>query len=44
MKIRYLYSFFPMFTLLSVLALCFLSEITLFVIFDKEISLVSHAT
>ena len=28
----------------SVLALCFLSEITLFAIFDNEISLVSHAT
>lgn len=29
---------------LSVLALCFLSEITLFAIFDNEISLVSRAT
>lgn len=28
-----------MFMLLSVLALCFLSEITLFAIFDNEISL-----
>ena len=35
MKIRRLYSFFPMFMLLSVLALCFLSEITLFAIFDN---------
>ncbi len=33
-----------MFMFLSVLALCFLSEITLFAIFDKEISLVSRAT
>lgn len=33
-----------MFMLLSVLALCFLSEITLFAIFDNEISLVSRAT
>ena len=33
-----------MFILLSVLALCFLFEITLFAIFDNEISLVSHAT
>lgn len=30
--------------LLSVLALCFLSEITLFAIFDNEISLVVPAT
>lgn len=44
MKIRHLYSFLPMFMLLFVLALCFLSEITLFAIFDKEISLVSRAT
>lgn len=33
-----------MFMLLFVLALCFFSEITLFAIFDKEISLVSRAT
>ena len=44
MKIRHLYSFFADVMLLSVLTLCFLSEITLFVIFDNEISLVSHAT
>lgn len=44
MKIRHLYSFFPMFTLLSVLALCFLSEITLFVIFDKAEAFVVLAT
>lgn len=36
--------FLPMFMLLFVLALCFLSEITLFAIFDNEISLVSRAT
>ncbi len=44
MKIRHLYSFFPDVILLSVLAFCFLSEITLFAIFDNEISLVSRAT
>lgn len=36
--------FLPMFTIISVLALCFLSEITLFAIFDNEISFVSRAT
>lgn len=36
--------FLPMFTIISVLALCFLSEITLLSIFDNEIHLVSHAT
>ena len=33
-----------MFMFLSVLALCFMSEITLFAIFDNETNLVSHAT
>ena len=36
--------FLPMFTLISVLALYFLSKITLFAIFDNEIRLVSRAT
>ena len=36
--------FLSMFMLLSVLALCFLSEITLFAKFDNEKRLVSHAT
>lgn len=36
--------FLPVFMLLSVLALCFFSEITLYAIFDNEISLVSRAT
>ena len=44
MKTRHLYSFFPMFILLSVLALCFLSEITLFAIFDNTDSFVVLAT
>lgn len=44
MKIRHLYSFFPMFTLLSILALCFLPEITLFAIFDKAEAFVVLAT
>lgn len=44
MKIRHLYSFLPIFTLLSVLALCFLSEITLFAIFDKAEAFVVLAT
>ncbi len=44
MKIRHLYSFLPMFILLSVLALCFLSEITLFAIFDKAEAFVVLAT
>lgn len=44
MKIRHLYSFFPMFMFLFVLTLCFLSEITLFAIFDKAEAFVVLAT
>lgn len=44
MKIRHLYSFFADAYVLSVLALYFLSEITLFSIFVNEIRLVSRAT
>ena len=36
--------FLPMFILHFVLAFCVLSEITLFAIFDNEISLVTRAT
>ncbi len=35
--------FLPMFTIISVLALCFLSEITLLSIFDNGIRLVPKA-
>lgn len=44
MKIRHLYGFLPMFMLFPVYTLLFLSEITLFAIFDNEKRLVSHAT
>lgn len=44
MKIRHLYSFFLMFMPIFVLALCFLSEITLFAIFDKAEAFVVLAT
>lgn len=44
MKIRHLYSFFADIYAFSVLALCFLSEITLFAIFDNVACLVSLTT